>query len=577
MKNRVYTASMGLILSVGILSIGMVGCSPAVAGPDAGPTDAPMEHPTVVPTQMPTSPGSDELGDGAPVTGWYGRVVSASQGTTYDDYLILLPEGTGEVGIQGADEAIEAEIERLRDADAPVHVWGALLRDVPDHGGYQLVVDRLRFDGSGEVVETEVDGLEVIVASNPEGAQTDDYVQLVGAFGARYGIEGADPEITRRLDLVRDTLTPVEIGGTLACGVLDVNGCRLDAQRLLLVGEPLAPTPTPERVGVDGEPVKGWIGTVVDLPPGNQFGQVFEREDGEEFGLGTPTDDVRERVSEARSTGARVRIWGTLHTGVPADEARTIVVERIEYLSEPGDEGEPVDGWTGAVHKLPPGNQFGRRFIRDDGEVYGIATNDDAIREQLAEASWTGAHIQVWGELHTGVPDSEARQIVVDHLGILSTVAPEARYLSPFAEVSASSHLPSDRYGTYGPYAAIDGSKETAWVEGTSNSGVGEWIQLTFPGRIELHAVGFDVGFDRDADLFAKNNRVKRATLVFSNGERTTVDFEDSRGVQDFAMVRAPGPNLETTFVKLIIDEVYPGTTYDDTCVAEIEVWGVVK
>lgn len=326
------------------------------------------------------------------------------------------------------------------------------------------------------------------------------------------------------------------------------------------------------------ERVEGWVGTVVDLPPGHQLGQVFERQDGERFELGTPTDAVRERVVEARSEGTQVKIWGTLHYGAPADEARTIVVERLEFLSETRpDEGQAVEGWTGSVYQLPPGNQFGRAFVRDDGEEYGIGTDDEAIRRQIDDAAWEGAHLKIWGTLYTGVPATEARHIQVDRLEVLSKVAPEPRLLSLFARVSSSSQLPSDRYGTYGPYAAIDGSEETAWVEGVPGPGTGEWIQLTFPGTIELHVLGFDVGFDKDADLFAKNNRIKKATLVFSNDEQTSLSFEDARGLQEFSMARAPGPNVETTSIKIIIDEVYPGTAYDDTCLAEIEVWGVAR
>jgi hypothetical protein len=351
--------------------------------------------------------------------------------------------------------------------------------------------------------------------------------------------------------------------------------------------EVLGNTPDPTEVREEAsedfeaqpvERVEGWVGTVADLPAGNQLGQTFEREDGERFELGMPTDAVRERVVEARSEGTQIKIWGTLRYGVPATEVRTIVVERLEFLSEtPPDEGEAVEGWTGSVYQLPPGNQFGRAFVRDDGERYGIGTDDKAIREQIDDAAWEGAHIKIWGTPYTGVPATDARHIQVDRLEVLSKVASEPRLLSPFAEVSSSSQLPSDQYGTYGPYAAIDGSKETAWVEGVAGPGTGQWIQLTFPGAIELHSLGFDVGFDKNTDLFDKNNRIKKATLVFSNGEETSISFQDTRGLQEVLMVRAPRPNVKTTSVKVIIDEVYPGTRYDDTCLAEVEVWGVVR
>ncbi len=51
---------------------------------------------------------------GVVAVGWLGQVVSLPPGSQYDDYLALAPEGTGEIGLTGADAAIEAEIAGLR-------------------------------------------------------------------------------------------------------------------------------------------------------------------------------------------------------------------------------------------------------------------------------------------------------------------------------------------------------------------------------------------------------------------------------------------------------------------------------
>ena len=59
----------------------------------------------------------------------------------------------------------------------------------------------------------------------------------------------------------------------------------------------------------------------------------------------------------------------------------------------------------------------------------------------------------------------------------------------------------------------MDGALETSWVEGVAGPGVGEWIQLSFPGTVEIYYINLDVGYDRDADIFYANNRIKRATL----------------------------------------------------------------
>jgi hypothetical protein len=215
--------------------------------------------------------------------------------------------------------------------------------------------------------------------------------------------------------------------------------------------------------------------------------------------------------------------------------------------------------------------------MRDDGQRYDIGAADESIRTTITNAAWTGAHVRIDGCLHIGAPAGEARHIEVESLDLLSSAAPEPRDLTPFAAVSASSFLPADQYGSYGPYAAVDGAKETSWVEGTSGPGLAEWIELSFPGPIEVHTLAIDVGFDASEDLFEKNNRVRRATLLFSSGERKTLAFDDVRGFQEFALNDDdPGRIIESTSVRVIIDEVYPGTKYDDTCLAEIQVWGVV-
>ena len=124
---------------------------------------------------------------------------------------------------------------------------------------------------------------------------------------------------------------------------------------------------------------------------------------------------------------------------------------------------------------------------------------------------------------------------------------------------------------------ATDGRRSTAWTEGVRGSGAGEWIKLTFPQPVEVHSVGLNVGFDSSADLFYKNNRIKRATLVFSNGEQIELGFADRRGMQTIPLVRAPGPNIETTFITIVIEEVFPGWKYDDTCLSEVEVLGIAR
>jgi len=233
---------------------------------------------------------------------------------------------------------------------------------------------------------------------------------------------------------------------------------------------------------------------------------------------------------------------------------------------------QPVEGWVGTIVKLPHGSQFDGYFERDDGQRYGIAAAEPSVRQQIDEHRWTGAQVRVSGELVINVPAVEARQIQVERIEAISGPTTEARNLALFATPSASSSLPADRGGSYHPWSAIDGLLTSCWAEAVKGSGVGEWVMLTFPGAIEVQRIGLDVGFDKDATLFAANNRVKRATIRFSTGESIELDFADSRGMQVRDITAG-----ETTLVTVVIDEVYPGSKYDDTSVAEIEVWGVTR
>jgi hypothetical protein len=48
------------------------------------------------------------------VVAWLGHIASLPEGSQYDDFVILSPQGTGEFGLTGATPEIEAEIRSLR-------------------------------------------------------------------------------------------------------------------------------------------------------------------------------------------------------------------------------------------------------------------------------------------------------------------------------------------------------------------------------------------------------------------------------------------------------------------------------
>jgi len=172
-------------------------------------------------------------------------------GSQYDDYLVVLPAGTAEVGLDSLDEAVKAEIEALRDSGEPgqyAHFWGALTCDVPDYNGCQLVVSRLRPDGPGSFFDPDpVEGWEGVVYSGPSGARSggDDYFVLTGDFQVQYGIEAAPTEssVGEQLASLRDTGTVVRVWGELVAGVPDWNGTQIQVRRIEIVEGSLTSAP----------------------------------------------------------------------------------------------------------------------------------------------------------------------------------------------------------------------------------------------------------------------------------------------------------------------------------------------
>lgn len=130
------------------------------------------------------------------------------------------------------------------------------------------------------------------------------------------------------------------------------------------------------------------------------------------------------------------------------------------------------------------------------------------------------------------------------------------------ATTAQSSSLQSK---SFAPENTRDDRIDTAWVEGANGAGIGEWIAFTFKPQT-VQYIEIYPGYGKSHDLFFANNRLKRATLVFSDGTRAAVQLFDEPRMQT---VMLPTP-VRTGSLRLIIEEVYAGTAYDDTVIAEI-------
>lgn len=160
---------------------------------------------------------------------------------------------------------------------------------------------------------------------------------------------------------------------------------------------------------------------------------------------------------------------------------------------------------------------------------------------------------------------------------------------------------------------AFDGNIETAWVEGVDGNGNNEYIMTNVFKRYKKWYVNFDYqeviekkginiflsvnnGYCKNENLFLKNNRVKRAKIVFYDtpiavGQDSTniddnpmiiyeeeIELRDIMDEQKFSfIINTRDDNLFSSpfiMIQLIILDVYPGTQYDNTAISEIKVYG---
>jgi hypothetical protein len=207
---------------------------------------------SAVPTLFETAPPLESGQQGTPieVLAWYGQIYSVAGADPHNDYLKpwhlnLWPKFGRAVGIVGANPAIDAEIDRVRDRDVRVTVWGTLTCGVGDYGACQLRVTRFSADDGGPVFDPErVEGWEGTIGwlPGPPGSQASVHIfVLAGEVSVVYGMTSTDPAVLAELERLQDTETVVRIWGELRSRIQPTTGTAIDVERVQV----LQATPSP--------------------------------------------------------------------------------------------------------------------------------------------------------------------------------------------------------------------------------------------------------------------------------------------------------------------------------------------
>ena len=142
--------------------------------------------------------------------------------------------------------------------------------------------------------------------------------------------------------------------------------------------------------------------------------------------------------------------------------------------------------------------------------------------------------------------------------------------------VTASSCLPPVKGFNYKGENAHDFSHESVWA--TKGKGIGESLTYTFEGKCpRITTVNILNGHVKSESAWKANSRVKKLRVWYNDKPYAILALEDSRSLQSFD-VGVLGYNDSSKpdwTLKFEIMEVYPGSKYGDTVIAELYFDGI--
>lgn len=183
----------------------------------------------------------------------------------------------------------------------------------------------------------------------------------------------------------------------------------------------------------------------------------------------------------------------------------------------------------------------------------GNAIPEDAIEIKTEEATEEEMDQAVVNE--NGVAQLDQHDI--GELGAASTVT---IYASSVLYESGQNHSPQ---------VLLDGYVDTAWVEGVSGYGSGEYVRIGFPAGTVVHGMGIVNGYQKSESLFWKNSAP--STLIVGSGN-TLYRVNLTAGYGYYEEFNLGSLVTDGSFY-IIIENVRPGSAYKDTCISEIWLW----
>lgn len=131
----------------------------------------------------------------------------------------------------------------------------------------------------------------------------------------------------------------------------------------------------------------------------------------------------------------------------------------------------------------------------------------------------------------------------------------------------ASSVYAGDNLGKHSPDKLYDGKLNTNWTEDASGVGIEECVEFYFDHTYAINQLRIYIGSHYNESVYRHNCRPKAILLTFADATSEYIVLEDTYDEQTITFDQY----YYTNFVKLTIKDVYTGTKYQDTVIAELD------
>ena len=290
----------------------------------------------------------------------------------------------------------------------------------------------------------------------------------------------------------------------------------------------------------------GWLVSKSSVPAKANYSMSIQYEVEHEGGIHSISDDEWSSglsFAYRLSTGAA---WGG-----PIEEGKIVItrgegVKSFECeLKQPLDKFEKTEtGWKWDFKNLEPGLEHDLKIAVSPGwssRSYGYVRGKDS--ETYYQAFQYGDQ---WSRVHEDYSVTAS-----------STLAPQGEHTYEVENIKFWSK-------------PVDGTTSglCCWSEGAKGPGEGEFLLITPEKKEPLLGISLYGGyFDYGNPLYEKNARPKKIRAILNGNHEDVFVLNDrmQRQFLNFGEYREP---IET--IKLIFEEVYPGSHYEDLCISQL-------